>query len=1338
MSSGSEPGVASTAPSGAASSASCAPSHINPGELAVDINSPRRSSHSSTRMGSSFSKSNNASLSPAGPPPSPTTSRGFSAAVAGGLRLTRAFANRRKKSEDVSKMMDRSVSQTGNSPPNHTQRVEATASISSSPAQLATQVLKKAVKKPQATPTPHQHQEPIPPSPPPKPQYVSSKPCPPSPPPKPSAELRSSIIPISPGISSAVKYIRMTDGDHSPGLDSDREVYGTIQLSKVNSEENQAKEPLKTGKEPEKGKDALVDSSIEVGKGSATDKDEMKDAWRKSDSTMSYHTIRPGSQPSRPVSMAESLQSNYTVVPVKRQSALITDADFCVAEEDDFEKSAEGESVPQGSSNHSSNHSPASVRARERRAMSLNIHNPAFNMTHKLPPTPTSVTAANFFPVVDQRVASPSQRTPANAQGYIASSDGYSAGGSIRTQLAVYNTQPQSQPHLQISTSSISHNSSRPASPIPIQHPRDVPNNPYTTFPPPPDTQPVRPGSRLDRNLPALPQYAQRQPALSMSGGFGLAKRAVEKMGFGRALGLGSSSSSHHGHNQISGYSSSSSGHTNSSNTPPSSYGAQSHDTSSKHGHPASVHEAPRSSTSSNSGQSSHGTTGGYLNRKNRPKHAPGALSVSSTASHSTYASDSDVMEAPSGPNFGKRQRGPLRRGGGGGVVFGRDLKSVVRETAVGVGKPKGWGGRWRNWDSTTSLPAGEGYDEDSESVQDKEGLTTRKRSVRRGQLKALEDRKLPALVVRCAQHLLIWGIQEEGLFRIPGRALHVSRLRAEFDSGADFDMTECSPGDVDPHAVASVFKAFLRELPEPILTTTLLPYFDAALAQESKDAEVNENPKQSRSASRGLGLPSGPHDVRALPSIRKPPSLSTLAMPTMSGLRPLSNQLLNTFRSLLAQLPEENRDLIRTVAELIKAVALDSVATKMPLSNLLLVFCPSLNMSPPLLRTLCEAEGIWEMQTPESKRQEDGDDDEQMSDTRQEEGDEESYEDARDELEEDGESLDHLSEDLSSSVGYNASTEDVLDSSLTSFHPKSGVHGRKASGTTSSLTDGSSYISTSEGYSNPPRLYSGVHSQSVSAPPFSSAELLETPATSSHDGSLPHLPISHEEESKHKTIADVVMGSRPSPTSPRRLAISHPVLVSGPVQFPSIAEKVSAPPAQVGKRRSIPMLSLPNLSLRTASSDSPISPTSSLADRPKRMKKPSLQLLFQKKSSSSFSSPKPSPAQSLKPAMLNSYLQSRSASDLSVSTPLSTSSGPQAAATLQKLPPILNTPIESSTLRIGMGLGIDFVESLATNSKNQVEQAKHPSVDLSRPLPDQLLLLIGITALHPHPLPWF
>ena len=32
--------------------------------------------------------------------------------------------------------------------------------------------------------------------------------------------------------------------------------------------------------------------------------------------------------------------------------------------------------------------------------------------------------------------------------------------------------------------------------------------------------------------------------------------------------------------------------------------------------------------------------------------------------------------------------------------------------------------------------------------------------------LRALEERRLPALALRCAQHLVKWGTQEEGLFR--------------------------------------------------------------------------------------------------------------------------------------------------------------------------------------------------------------------------------------------------------------------------------------------------------------------------------------------------------------------------------------------------------------------------------------------------------------------------------------------------------------------------------------------------------------------------------------------
>lgn len=47
---------------------------------------------------------------------------------------------------------------------------------------------------------------------------------------------------------------------------------------------------------------------------------------------------------------------------------------------------------------------------------------------------------------------------------------------------------------------------------------------------------------------------------------------------------------------------------------------------------------------------------------------------------------------------------------------------------------------------------------------------------------------------------------------RISGRSSHVARLRSEFDAGADYNLVECEPGDLDPHAVSSIFKTFLRE----------------------------------------------------------------------------------------------------------------------------------------------------------------------------------------------------------------------------------------------------------------------------------------------------------------------------------------------------------------------------------------------------------------------------------------------------------------------------------------------------------------------------------------------
>lgn len=120
----------------------------------------------------------------------------------------------------------------------------------------------------------------------------------------------------------------------------------------------------------------------------------------------------------------------------------------------------------------------------------------------------------------------------------------------------------------------------------------------------------------------------------------------------------------------------------------------------------------------------------------------------------------------------GTRMLGPMLRPptrNGRGAVFGRSLQECVAETRVTDGR-----------------------------IPDER---------RRG-----EGLWVTALVTRCIAHLTHWGLQEEGLFRITGRSTHVAKIRGEFDTGADYDLKEAHPSDLDPHSVSSILKAYLRE----------------------------------------------------------------------------------------------------------------------------------------------------------------------------------------------------------------------------------------------------------------------------------------------------------------------------------------------------------------------------------------------------------------------------------------------------------------------------------------------------------------------------------------------
>jgi len=81
-------------------------------------------------------------------------------------------------------------------------------------------------------------------------------------------------------------------------------------------------------------------------------------------------------------------------------------------------------------------------------------------------------------------------------------------------------------------------------------------------------------------------------------------------------------------------------------------------------------------------------------------------------------------------------------------------------------------------------------------------------------------DVQLPAVVYRSIQYLRAREAKfEEGIFRMSGSNLVVKALRERFDNEGDVDL--CAPNEqsYDIHAVASLLKLYLRELPASILT---------------------------------------------------------------------------------------------------------------------------------------------------------------------------------------------------------------------------------------------------------------------------------------------------------------------------------------------------------------------------------------------------------------------------------------------------------------------------------------------------------------------------------------
>lgn len=83
----------------------------------------------------------------------------------------------------------------------------------------------------------------------------------------------------------------------------------------------------------------------------------------------------------------------------------------------------------------------------------------------------------------------------------------------------------------------------------------------------------------------------------------------------------------------------------------------------------------------------------------------------------------------------------------------------------------------------------------------------------------------VPALIVHCINEVELRGLEEIGIYRVPGSERDVKQLKERFFRGKGVPILN----DIDVHVICGVIKDFLRSLQEPLITQALWQEFISA-----------------------------------------------------------------------------------------------------------------------------------------------------------------------------------------------------------------------------------------------------------------------------------------------------------------------------------------------------------------------------------------------------------------------------------------------------------------------------------------------------------------------------
>ncbi|KAI0897424.1 RhoGAP-domain-containing protein [Annulohypoxylon nitens] len=158
----------------------------------------------------------------------------------------------------------------------------------------------------------------------------------------------------------------------------------------------------------------------------------------------------------------------------------------------------------------------------------------------------------------------------------------------------------------------------------------------------------------------------------------------------------------------------------------------------------------------------------------------------------------------------------------------------------------------------------------------------------------------VPMVVYQCIQAVDLYGLAVEGIYRLSGSTAHVNKLKHLFDTNEDAPILDFrNPENFfhDVNSVAGLLKQFLRDLPDPLLTSEHYAGFieaakndDDVVRRDSLHAIINALPDPNYATLRALTLHL--HRVIEHSAVNRMNSqnLAIVFGPTLMGTAPGSN----------------------------------------------------------------------------------------------------------------------------------------------------------------------------------------------------------------------------------------------------------------------------------------------------------------------------------------------------------------------------------------------------------------------------------------------------------------